>query len=271
MKSKALIVAINEYPGFPLAGCVNDGVDMANFLVDHCGFAMREIRMLTDARATTQAILDRLAWLVAGLQPGDRMLFHFSGHGAQVASRDPLSEEVDGLDEVICPVDFQWREGFFIRDNQFANVFSAVPAGVEAVWISDSCHSGGLSREYGVNECSPRYLRPPPDVEWRNRIAITESKKVNHIAPDNINITLLTACASNQTAADASFKFRPNGAFTFCLLNALSYPGSLELQLRDVVPKVKAQLKSRGFFQDPGIEGSEFGMGRGFMSIPPST
>ncbi len=51
--NKAVLVGINEYPGCPLEGCVNDVSDMAQFLTSKCGFAPRDIRLVTDAQATT--------------------------------------------------------------------------------------------------------------------------------------------------------------------------------------------------------------------------
>ncbi|HEY3116002.1 MAG TPA: caspase family protein, partial [Chloroflexota bacterium] len=74
--NRALLVGINAYPGAPLNGCVNDVTDMASFLVKPCGFAMGDIRLVTDSRATKTAIVDRLGWLLTGLQKGDRILFH---------------------------------------------------------------------------------------------------------------------------------------------------------------------------------------------------
>src|SRR5215813_3086299 len=128
--NRALLVGINEYQGSPLAGCVNDVTSMAAVLSGRCGFAKDDIRLLVDSRATTEGIRERLQWLVKGVVPGDRILFHFSGHGIQTASRDRVSAEVDGLDEAICPVDFDWTDKHMIRDKEFAQIFAAVPPGV---------------------------------------------------------------------------------------------------------------------------------------------
>src|SRR5712692_4457306 len=107
--NKALLVGINAYPGNELKGCINDVTDMRDLLQAKSGFGAADIRLLTDAQATTAEIGKGLDWLVAGVQPGDRILFHYSGHGAQMPTRNP-SGEVDGLDEVICPVDFDWSD-----------------------------------------------------------------------------------------------------------------------------------------------------------------
>src|SRR6516162_11950800 len=113
--NRAFLVGINKYPSQPLKGCVNDVVDMANFLVSKCNFAMEDIRLLVDERATKAAIIERLDWLLKGLKSGDRILFHYSGHGVQLPARN-IQGEVDSLDEAICPVDFDWTDEHTIRD-----------------------------------------------------------------------------------------------------------------------------------------------------------
>ena len=102
---RGLLVGINAYPGNELQGCVNDVTDMAEFLVSHCGFNENDIRLLTDGRATTEAIMEHLKWLMSGAKSGDRVVFHYSGHGAQFPIRDQ-SGKVTRVDECICPVDF---------------------------------------------------------------------------------------------------------------------------------------------------------------------
>ena len=41
-----------------------------------------------------------MKWLLGGVQSGDSLFFHFSGHGSQVI--DHSGDEEDGLDETIC-------------------------------------------------------------------------------------------------------------------------------------------------------------------------
>ena len=67
---------------------------------------------------TKQNMMDAMQWLVAGVQPGDILFFHYSGHGAQ--QRCTTGQEADGLDETIVPVDFK-RAGM-ITDDQVCTV-----------------------------------------------------------------------------------------------------------------------------------------------------
>ena len=109
MTNRALLVGINAYPSpNRLSGCINDIDDMSEYLQSACGFEAGDIQTIADKQATTANILAALEAFVASLAPGDRALFHYSGHGAQMPTR--TSGEIDGLDEVICPVDFDWSD-----------------------------------------------------------------------------------------------------------------------------------------------------------------
>lgn len=268
---RALLVGINSYPGAPLAGCLNDVTDMATFLIGQRGFPAESIRLLTDSRATTAAILERLRWLLEGLAPGDRVLFHYSGHGTQVALRDD-SGAVDRMDDAICPVDFDWSEQHMIAGVQFKQIFAAVPKGVEFVWISDSCHSGALDRVVPGSEAPSvarqRFLAPPADLAWRAICAL--EKKISPAdfvrATDGLNLALVSACKSDQTAADAKFDGRANGALTYYLLQALNKSDSRKRPLTSVVSEVRSALKKARYQQEPQMAGSRETMGKAFLA-----
>src|ERR1700722_10344434 len=158
--NRALLVGINNYPSpNQLDGCINDVNDMSDFLVASCSFAPDDIRLLVDERATAQNIQDRLGWLLTGISAGDRVYFHYSGHGAQVASRNPQGQ-TDQMEEVICPVDFNFDDqNTWITDQDFLRIFGSIPAGVEFVWVSDSCYSGGLIRGIQISALNARKIK----------------------------------------------------------------------------------------------------------------
>lgn len=259
--NKALLVGINKYPGNELNGCVNDVQEMAGFLTTKCNFAHGDIRLLTDARATTQSIRERLNWLLDGLKPGDRAFFQYSGHGAQVATRNPKAE-VDGLDEVICPVDFDWSNTHMIRDQEFNKLFAAIPSGVEFVWVSDSCHSGDLTRDFSKPKGQPktkhRTILPPADLDWRLRTAKEQNihALTMNKAPGNLNVALLAGCKSSQISADAYIKGRYYGAFTYYLLSELKKTGGTAENLVAIVKNVHKVLKKNKYGQEPQVEGN---------------
>ena len=265
--NRALLVGINKYPGQPLNGCVNDVQDMANFLVSRCGFAMDDIRLLVDERATKDAIVDRLNWLVTGLKEGDRILFHYSGHGAQLPTRNPEGE-VDGLDEVICPVDFDWSDAHLIRDKEFNKIFSLLPNGVECVWISDSCHSGDLWREMVQPTFNIKTIIPPADINWRLHTAIEKNIKIRGLKmmASELNLALISGCKSNQTSADACFDNKYNGALTYFLLKELQSENGLNEPLSTLVANVCGALKKHRYSQVPQLEGTSAVKSKSFLA-----
>jgi hypothetical protein len=260
---KALLVGITDYPGAPLRGCLHDVKDMAELLVSNYKFRMSAIRLLTDARATTKAIIERLQWLCSDLHAGDRILFHYSGHGAQMATRN-ASGEPDGLDEVICPSDFDWSDERAIRDKHFAEIFSSIPDGVEAVWISDSCHSGDLCRVIPPADCvARRYPVVPDDIEWRRRAAMEDAVPRNRFRDiKDPRIALVSACSDHETAADAVFNGRPNGALTYHLIKALRENSGCSL--RETMQLVCDCVQG----QTPELSGPDEILTRPFLSIP---
>jgi hypothetical protein len=267
--NRALLVGINKYPTAPLRGCINDVVDIADLLVSKLGFAADDIRLLTDERATKQAIIERLGWLLTGLRAGDRVLFYYSGHGVQMATRNPQGE-VDGLDEAICPVDFDWTDEHAIRDKEFNRIFAPIPIGVEFVWISDSCHSGDLLKLIMSADIRVKTITPPADIQWRIDVAKSKSIKALGIekVAANINLALITGCKSNQTSADAVFNSRPNGALSYFLLQELSKERGLEKTLSQILESVNASLRQQHYSQEPQLEGNSLLHTRPFLSEP---
>ena len=61
-------------------------------------------------------------------QPGDVLVFHYSGHGSQVPDRH--GDEVDdGLDEIICPYDLDWDDPF--TDDDLYDIVQGLAGGRE--------------------------------------------------------------------------------------------------------------------------------------------
>ncbi len=263
MASRALLVGIDAYPApNELHGCVNDIKDVTAYLTQLAGFKPADIETVTDATATTANILAALETFVAGLTAGDRALFHYSGHGAQMPSR--TGHEIDGLDEVICPVDFDWSSKHAIRDDQFNKIFSRVPAGVEFVWISDSCHSGNLTRALLPKGQKAREIYPPreiaEEIEKARKRGVTLTRLT---APAKLHLALISGCKSGQTSADAEINGRYNGAATYYILHELrQHPNA---PLTDLVHGVNQALNAARYDQDPQLAGSAEIRGRAFL------
>ena len=262
MNNKALLVGINAYPNpnNNLRGCINDIVDMEYFIASKNKVYQKEnIKTLTDSRATKKSILEHLNWLLLGVSAGDQLLFHYSGHGAQLPSHNPAIEK-DGLDEIICPYDFSGEEAAAtaISDKEFASIFAKIPQGVHFVWISDSCHSEDLSRKHEViepkdtfNETRFRRFNHKDSTQQAETVAPIASLGSAH-AP--LHGALLSGCASHQLSADAYINNRFNGAFTHYLIKNLSQYGQ-DASMQDIIKYVNIDLMDNDYDQNPQSEG----------------
>jgi hypothetical protein len=260
MTRKALLVGINRYPNAPLRGCLSDVETMADHLVEKWGWNHSDIRLLTDKRATTKAIRERLEWLVEFATPGDTLLFHYSGHGAQMSIRSTAGG-IGTMHDCICPVDFDWSPERAMLDMDFADIFADIPKGVSLTWVSDSCHSGDLARTYLCNNPDsyrmPRSFPIPADIAWRNATAIEARVKPVGFARsiEHLHGVLLAGCKSEQTSADAFIEGKYCGAFTTALLTRLSDTNGRLKSNATIVAEANDWLEARGFEQDPQVKG----------------
>ena len=268
MVNRALLVGINRYPAAPLQGCINDVNDVAKFLVARCEFSMDEIRIVTDDRATTASIRDRIAWLTYGLRSGDRILFYYSGHGSQIAVRG-YGGGVIALHDVICPVDFDFSLEHALTDADFESIFRDLPRGVELTWISDSSHSSELARESGEGafQIRPRAFPMPSDMRWRVATALAAGLKPLGLGSvvASCGGAFISAGRSDQASAEVVFDNRPTGALTYFLLRRLEKSPRDSLAL--VVSGVGAALRSNDYPQDPELHGNSAIRARGFLEV----
>ncbi len=130
------LVSAKHYEGWdgPLAACENDARDMAA-LAKKQGIKTKQ---LITKRATRTAVLAGLRAAAKALKSGDYFLLSFSGHGGQV--KDTSGDEPDRKDETWC----LW-DGQFIDDELYFEL-SRFAKGVRIVVLSDSCHSGTVTR-----------------------------------------------------------------------------------------------------------------------------
>lgn len=118
-----------------LFGCHFDAEDMERIASDH-GFEKRT--KLLDEQATRDAVKSAIAEAAAELKTGDVFLLTYAGHGSQIP--DFNGDEDDGADETLCLYD-----GMLI-DDELYELWSRFGDDVRIVMISDSCHSGTVSR-----------------------------------------------------------------------------------------------------------------------------
>ncbi len=262
---KALVVAINDYPGSAndLPSCVEDAKGITELLQSE-PYAFEEVRTFTDGEATIKTVTEGLHWLFGNnaqeggtqLTPEDRVVFYYSGHGFRT--------EKDGvLRECLCLYD-----GFFF-DEELNKQTQGLPPGIFTM-VLDSCHSGGMdkrffetlsangsSAEESVERVRVKTWMPAPEElvklfvtedasipfkpfgcgtirprrttaagAKKSTGAATKVRQAKESAEAQVNGLMITACQADQTASASSSQTQGRSAFTFCLLNAYTKLGN---------------------------------------------
>lgn len=149
-RRKALCIGINYLRSSKserLNGCINDALNLRNKLIQRFRYKPEDIIVLRDDSdhprllPTRRNMIDAMKWLVKNAHPHDSLVFHYSGHGAQVPDLD--GDELDSQDEVIFPMDHE-KYGVLVDDELHDIMVSPLPKGCRLTAIFDSCHSGSV-------------------------------------------------------------------------------------------------------------------------------
>lgn len=136
---KALIVGINNYPKFPLRGCINDSIAFGNIIeTNGSGSPNFDVKTVNDVQTKSE-----LKGLIFELFNGnsDTALFYFSGHG--------FINDIGGY--IVTPDFKENDEGISMNEIlQIANQSKSQ----DKIIILDCCHSGafGSPKVTGNNE-----------------------------------------------------------------------------------------------------------------------
>lgn len=217
--TSALVVGVDVYPHeVSLDGAVKDAEDVARALkVADVGI----VRQFINEQATKDAI--RSAWveLVAGAGRGDTIIFTYAGHGAQMPELVAGSEE-DGLDEFLELPGFDRSRAAetakeIIVDNELNAWFAEAEAkGVQVLFVSDSCFSGGMNRSIsGKTRLAPivRAKLPPPSKAAVSGAATREV--------DLSQVTILAASLESQPTPEVVIGGEPRGALSWSFARAV--------------------------------------------------
>ncbi|XP_073016893.1 metacaspase-1-like [Primulina eburnea] len=218
LQKKAVIVGISyRYSRHELKGTINDAKCMKYLLINRFKFPESSILMLTEEEIdpykipTKHNIRMAMFWLVQGCQPGDSLVFHYSGHGSQM--RNYTGDEVDGFDETLCPLDFE-TYGMIVDDEINATIVRPLPCGVKLHAIIDSCHSGTmLDLPYLCRmDRTGRYV-------WEDHRPRTGTWK----GTSGGEVISFSGCDDDQISADTSAlsKVTSTGAMTFSFIQAV--------------------------------------------------
>lgn len=261
MAKRALCIGINDYPGTnsDLAGCVNDANDWAEALTDR-GFTVTK---LLDKQAIGNSIRKAIKAMVSGAKKDDIIIIQYAGHGSYVPDED--GDEPDGTDECICPHDVATKGE--ITDDELFELYSDRQRGVKVVMISDSCHSGTVTRFAPIStpptiigpnapQRKVRFLPPATFLTHADAAKLGIRRALRRSSPPGrYGALLMSGCQDAELSADASFEGRPNGAFTFVALRSLASLSSTATYW-EWYKKIRKVLPSQQYPQTPNLYGS---------------
>lgn len=262
MVKKALLIGIN-YKGSDaqLNGCINDIRNMNNILINNFDYKSENIRILSEEHSISpirKNMEDNINWLIKDIKAGDTIFFHYSGHGSNIADKN--SDETDGRDEVLVPLDYL-KNGVISDDWLYTNMVSKVPAGATLWAFTDCCHSGTMiDLKYNYkSQCALKSGTVKKDMkynsaEWTDKFIFSLEKSKDILG----NVYLFSGCQDQETSADATINRVPQGAFTYCFTefikeNLQRMPDNTfkfksgNIKLRNLLKEINCRLDINGF------------------------
>lgn len=232
MTKYALIIGCN-YIGSPyqLSGCIQDALNLRNYLLSSRDYKAEHITLLTDdtpEKPTAYNIIYHFGRLMLQTHSdADEIWIHFSGHGSQIRATDKC--EYDNLDETIIPLNYQTGG---ISDNHIHAQLRLAAKDAKIYMTFDCCHSATIA-----------------DLQYTYRFALPDV--VGPYALD-ADIKCISGCLDEGTSADAYINGRSQGAMSVAFVENIRHTRHA-LALLDLMNRY---LKSRGFTQIPVISSS---------------
>lgn len=239
-KDRALLVGIGKYDtrktGWSVIHGDND-VDMLAERLIRKGYKAEDVKCIKNKEATKAGIVKALKELADQCQPGDRVFFHFSGHGQPISDLNG-DEKKKPFDESIVPYDacrtrrYKIGNHYYNGENHLTDdEINHLLAGIKSklgskgyLFVSfDACYSEGLEmaksmiEQEDVKKIGP--LRGTADVLKISR----DSKVARNPRPTKFSkgarMAVVSACRDNERNyeyRDPETK-RCHGSLSFCL------------------------------------------------------
>lgn len=238
----ALFVGIDDYPGKPLRGCVNDARAAESWLRSRHPTA--RTRTLHDAQATRAGVLAGIRDHLGQARPGDTALFWYCGHGSRRPDADPRAAATGWSEALVCHDSLYAGGQPLLRDTELGALLDGIAVrGPHVVAVLDCCHSGGATRE------NRRGVDWQP---WWHTSATREAR------PGASRHTLFAACRPDEYAHEGDLDGRMRGHFTHALLRTLEQLGTTA-SYGQVHALTHERVRALGHPQHPELRGPENG------------
>lgn len=243
---RALLIGIN-YTGsqYALSGCINDSVNLKEFLKSKKYFTEEEFIMMNDNQEGVKYpsklhIIEQLAGLLNLAHRNKSkevlLLVAYSGHGANVT--DTSGDEADGRDEVLCPIDCATQG--YITDDVIKEVFiSKLPRNVKLVKLIDACHSSTML-----------------DLKYHYLLTKLNTYTVHGKMPmTRCTVISISGCRDDQTSSDAYLENKETNKYEHQGAMTASFIANFEegITYNKLMKKMREWLKVKGFTQVPEL------------------
>ena len=209
--NRALLIGIGKYDqmvtGWNVIHGDND-VALLKPLLQKRGFS--DIATLTNSQATKARIVNELKALAKRCQQGDKVYFHFSGHGQPIRDDNHDEGRAKKYDESIIPYDAcrdsrkmngKYVGQYHLIDDELCPLLDAIkrklgPDGELFVAV-DACYSKGIQKDE-MTDIDPELLRYVRGTD----IAFTPPRRITVKSPKEYTkgakLTVVTACQENE-------------------------------------------------------------------------
>lgn len=198
--------------------------------------------------AYSHKLLATLGRLADKTVSGDMVLLTFSGHGGQVPDTDDLDISEGKYDETWCLYDRQ------VLDDEIYRALARFKPGVRILIISDSCHSGTVSKalpaftQDGQPKVKPLIPKALPHAIaiktfFDNRALYQEIRHDTRAARPALQASVIQISACQD--AEETWDGTPNSVFTG-ILEKVWGSGSFSGNYRDFHQRLQAQAAAHG-------------------------
>lgn len=247
----ALVIGIDQYtpPIHNLEGAVNDAKMIAQALK---AVGVEEVTLLTNTEASRDAIYHAWQALVAQAKAGDTIIFTYAGHGAQHPER-VKGTEVDGKDEFFVLSGFSEQGPSTyerIIDDDLQAWFSAVPQ-LNIVLVSDSCHSGTMTRKY--NSSHLKYRRVDVGPLQQDALSIAQNATlVNESQTPLKHVASFAGVADHKEVPEIHIQNQVHGALSWYFSKGILGNADSNHDLNLEAEELKSFLETKVVLQTDG-------------------
>lgn len=226
-----LLAAGSDYPGKPyeLPDCALDVSNVAAAFAPY----VKMRKTLIDDQLTAENIKKAVANIAQRMTANDAVICYFSGHGTTQQAGKLL---IQGI---------VMNDGSVLWEHELRTILAALPT---AMFIADSCFSGGLSRVYRKGHAD-RFV---PFSKLRDAQSPILTKRIPSRRYD-----YFAACSGTETAASTG----TGGAFTTAALQILTASDG-SLTMRGLYRAIRKVLPNQEYNQTPQFFASDEGFAR---------